>query len=118
MSIAMFGGLHIDLAALKTAENLRESSGWAIQYNTIQYNTIQYNTIQCNAMQCNAMQCNAMQCNAMQCNAMQCNAMQCNTIQYNTISAALAYMAEVAYAAGPALQGPRALGQNKKMCAA
>ena len=33
-------------------------------------------------------------------------------------SAALAYMAEVAYAAGPALQGPRALGQNKKMCAA
>ena len=34
------------------------------------------------------------------------------------LSAALAYMAEVAYAAGPALQGPRALGQNKKMCAA
>ena len=33
-------------------------------------------------------------------------------------SAALAYMAEVAYAAGPALQGPRALGQNNKMCAA
>ena len=33
-------------------------------------------------------------------------------------SAALAYMAEVAYAAGPALQGPRALGQNKKMWAA
>ena len=29
-------------------------------------------------------------------------------------SAALAYMAEVAYAAGPALQGPRAPGQNKK----
>ena len=29
-------------------------------------------------------------------------------------SAALAYMAEVEYAAGPALQGPRALGQNKK----
>ena len=28
-------------------------------------------------------------------------------------SAALAYMAEVAYAAGPALQGPRASGQNK-----
>ena len=28
MSIAMFGGLHIDVAALKTAENLRESSGW------------------------------------------------------------------------------------------
>ena len=28
MSIAMFDGLHIDLAALKTAENLRESSGW------------------------------------------------------------------------------------------
>ena len=56
MSIAMFGGLHIDLAALKTAENLRESSGWAIQYN------------------------------AMQCNAMQCNAMQCNAIQYNTLA--------------------------------
>ena len=36
----------------------------------------------------------------------------------NLGSAALAYMAEVAYAAGPALQGPRALGQNKKMCAA
>ena len=35
-----------------------------------------------------------------------------------SISAALAYMAEVEYAAGPALQGPRALGQNKKMCAA
>ena len=31
------------------------------------------------------------------------------------ISAALAYMAEVAYAAGPVLQGPRAPGQNKKM---
>ena len=28
MSIAMFGGLDIDLAALKTAENFRESSGW------------------------------------------------------------------------------------------
>ena len=28
MSIAMFGGLHIGLAALKTAENIRESSGW------------------------------------------------------------------------------------------
>ena len=28
MSIAMFDGLHIDVAALKTAENLRESSGW------------------------------------------------------------------------------------------
>ena len=28
MSIAMFGGLHIYLAALKTAENRRESSGW------------------------------------------------------------------------------------------
>ena len=27
MSIAMFGGLHIDLAVLKTAENLRESTG-------------------------------------------------------------------------------------------
>ena len=27
MSIAMFGGLHIDLAA-ETAENRRESSGW------------------------------------------------------------------------------------------
>ena len=33
-------------------------------------------------------------------------------------SAALAYMAEVAYAAGPALQGPRAPGQNKNNCAA
>ena len=29
MSIAMFGGLHVDLAALKTAENIRESSGSA-----------------------------------------------------------------------------------------
>ena len=28
MSIAMFGGLNIDLAALKTAENLREISWW------------------------------------------------------------------------------------------
>ena len=28
MSIAMFGGLHIDLAALKTAEYLRENSEW------------------------------------------------------------------------------------------
>ena len=34
---------------------------------------------------------------------------------WHDASAALAYMAEVAYAAGPALQGPRALGQNKKM---
>ena len=29
MSIAMFGGMHIDVAALKTAENLRESSVWS-----------------------------------------------------------------------------------------
>ena len=28
MSIAMFGGLHNDLAALKTTEIVRESSGW------------------------------------------------------------------------------------------
>ena len=26
--VIMFGGLHIELAALKTAENLLESSGW------------------------------------------------------------------------------------------
>ena len=37
---------------------------------------------------------------------------------YVSDSAALAYMAEVAYAAGPALQGPRAPGQNKKNGAA
>ncbi len=29
MWIAIFGGLHIHLADLKTAENLLESSGWA-----------------------------------------------------------------------------------------
>ena len=28
MSIAMFGGLHIDMAALKKAEHIREGSGW------------------------------------------------------------------------------------------
>ena len=28
MSIAMFCGMHIDLAALKTEETIRESSGW------------------------------------------------------------------------------------------
>ena len=28
MSIEMFGGLHIDLAAFKTAENILKSSEW------------------------------------------------------------------------------------------